>query len=218
MSLSPAIDARIWGSRGTFPMVGAEALHYGGHTACVEVRAGGGGVMIFDAGSDIIPLGKALLEEGVTEIDLFFQPRPLRPHHRPAVLPAGFLEQGEAAHLGGPACRTARRPSNWSTASSGRLASRISKDYMRAEVEYHKFSPGDVLEPSPGVRIVTGSLTHPNGAVGYRIERGGATFRYLTDFEHMTAAPATPKFSGWRTTPIWRCSMRRIRRRNIRAT
>ena len=71
MSLSPAIDIRIWGARGTFPMVGAEALLFGGHTACVEVRAGGG-VMIFDAGSGIIPLGKALLEEGVTEIDLFF--------------------------------------------------------------------------------------------------------------------------------------------------
>ena len=60
----------------------------------------------------------------------------------------------------------------------------ITKDYMRADVEYHKFSPGDVLKPSPGVRIVTGSLTHPNGAVGYRVERAGATFCYLTDFEH----------------------------------
>ena len=31
---------------------------------------------------------------------------------------------------------------------------------------------------------MTGALNHPNGAVGYRIEREGATFCYLTDFEH----------------------------------
>jgi len=55
---------------------------------------------------------------------------------------------------------------------------------MRADVEYHQFAPGDVLKPVPGVRLVTGSLNHPNGAIGYRVERSGAVFAYLTDFEH----------------------------------
>ena len=183
MSLSPAIDIRIWGSRGTFPMVGAEALHYGGHTACVEVRAGGEGVMIFDAGSGIIPLGKALLEEGVTEIDLFFS----HVHYDhiiglPYFLPA-FWNKAKlriwAGHM-----QDGQTPEQLVDGIFRPPYFPITKDYMRAEVEYHKFSPGDVLEPSPGVRIVTGSLTHPNGAVGYRIERGGATFCYLTDFEH----------------------------------
>lgn len=183
MSLSPAIDVRIWGSRGTFPMVGAEALHFGGHTACVEVRAGGEGVMIFDAGSGIIPLGKALLEEGVTEIDLFFS----HVHYDhiiglPYFLPA-FWNKAKlriwAGHM-----QDGQTPEQLVDGIFRPPYFPITKDYMRAEVEYHKFSPGDVLEPSPGVRIVTGSLTHPNGAVGYRIERGGATFCYLTDFEH----------------------------------
>jgi phosphoribosyl 1,2-cyclic phosphodiesterase len=181
MSLSPAIDIRIWGARGTFPMVGAEALLFGGHTACVEVRAGG--VMIFDAGSGIIPLGKALLEEGVTEIDLFFS----HVHYDhiiglPYFLPA-FWNKAKlriwAGHM-----QDGSTPEQLVDGIFRPPYFPITKDYMRADVEYHKFSPGDVLKPSPGVRVETGSLTHPNGAVGYRIERGGATFCYLTDFEH----------------------------------
>ncbi|MEP9389888.1 MBL fold metallo-hydrolase [Mesorhizobium sp. KR9-304] len=178
-----AIEVRIWGARGTFPMVGgAEALEFGGHTACVEVRAGGG-VMIFDAGSGIIPLGKALLEEGVTEIDLFFS----HVHYDqiiglPYFLPA-FWNKAKlrlwAGHM-----LDGSTPEQMVDGIFRAPYFPITKDYMRADVEYHKFSPGDVLQPSPGVRIVTGRLTHPNGAVGYRIERAGATFSYLTDFEH----------------------------------
>lgn len=163
-------------------MVGAEALEFGGQTSCVEVRAGGG-VIILDAGSGIIPLGKSLLEEGVTEIDLFFS----HVHYDhiiglPYFLPA-FWNKAKlriwAGHMLDDATTEQLvdgifRPPYFP----------ITKDYMRADVEYHRFSPGDVLEPSPGVRLVTGRLNHPNGAVGYRMEREGAIFSYLTDFEH----------------------------------
>src|SRR5690554_3695705 len=71
MSEQLAIEVRVWGARGTFPMVGSNALEFGGHTSCVEVRAGGR-LMIFDAGSGIIPLGAALLDKEIDEIDLFF--------------------------------------------------------------------------------------------------------------------------------------------------
>ncbi len=139
--------------------------------------------MIFDAGSGIIPLGKALLEEGVTDIDLFFS----HVHYDhiiglPYFLPA-FWNKAKlriwAGHM-----QDGSTPEQLVDGIFRPPYFPITKEYMRADVEYHKFSPGDVLEPSPGVRIVTGSLTHPNGAVGYRIERAGATFCYLTDFEH----------------------------------
>ncbi len=60
----------------------------------------------------------------------------------------------------------------------------ITKDRMRAEIEYRQFSPGDVLSPAAGITLQTGALCHPNGAVGYRLETSGASFAYLTDFEH----------------------------------
>ncbi|MBL8579460.1 MAG: MBL fold metallo-hydrolase [Mesorhizobium sp.] len=182
MSLTPAIDIRVWGARGTFPMVGAEALEFGGHTSCVEVRTGAG-VMIFDAGSGIIPLGKSLLEEGVTHIDLFFS----HVHYDhiiglPYFLPA-FWNKAKlriwAGHM-----LDGSTPEQLVDGIFRPPYFPITKDYMRADVEYHKFSPGDVLQPSPDVALVTGALNHPNGAVGYRVERQGAVFSYLTDFEH----------------------------------
>jgi len=182
MSLTPAIDVRVWGARGTFPMVGAEALEFGGHTSCVEVRAGAG-VMIFDAGSGIIPLGKSLLEEGVTHIDLFFS----HVHYDhiiglPYFLPA-FWNKAKlriwAGHM-----QDGSTPEQLVDGIFRPPYFPITKDYMRADVEYHKFAPGDVLRPSADVALVTGSLNHPNGAVGYRVERQGAVFSYLTDFEH----------------------------------
>lgn len=182
MTTPPAIDIKVWGARGTFPMVGENALDYGGHTSCVEVRAGAG-VMIFDAGSGIIPLGKALMAEGVDEIDLFFSHVHYDhiiglPYFVPAycstvklrIWAGHMLDDATPEELVDGIFRPPYFP--------------ITKDYMRADVEYRRFSPGDVLEPSPGVRLLTGALNYPNGAVGYRMERAGAVFSYLTDFEH----------------------------------
>lgn len=182
MAKSAAIDVQIWGARGTFPMVGEEALDYGGHTSCVEVRVADR-VIILDAGSGIIPLGKSLLEEGVTEIDLFFS----HVHYDhiiglPYFLPA-FWNKAKlriwAGHM-----QDGSTPEQLVDGIFRPPYFPITKDYMRADVEYRQFKPGDILTPFAGVELVTGALNHPNGAVGYRVEASGASFAYLTDFEH----------------------------------
>lgn len=53
-----------------------------------------------------------------------------------------------------------------------------------ANVTYHDFLAGEVLEPKPGVFLRTAPLNHPNGATGYRIEYGGQAICYVTDTEH----------------------------------
>ena len=182
MTKSPAIDIRIWGARGTFTIPGPDTLEFGGHTCCVEVRAGGR-VMIFDAGSGIVPLGEALTGEAVTEIDLFFSHAHYDhimglPFFQPAFCDKTKLRIWAGHMLDGstPEAMVAGifRPPYFP----------ITKDWMRAQIEYRQFSPGEVLNPAADVQLQTGALCHPNGAVGYRLETSGASFAYLTDFEH----------------------------------
>jgi phosphoribosyl 1,2-cyclic phosphodiesterase len=51
---------KFWGVRGSYPVPGAQTLHYGGNTACVEVCAGRH-TIILDAGTGIIGLGRELV-------------------------------------------------------------------------------------------------------------------------------------------------------------
>jgi phosphoribosyl 1,2-cyclic phosphodiesterase len=50
---------KFWGVRGSYPAPGKETLRYGGNTSCVAVHAAGH-TIILDAGTGIIPLGRAL--------------------------------------------------------------------------------------------------------------------------------------------------------------
>lgn len=50
---------KFWGVRGSYPTPGPQTVAYGGNTACVEVRAGGH-MIILDAGTGIIPLGREI--------------------------------------------------------------------------------------------------------------------------------------------------------------
>jgi len=56
------MDIRFWGLRGGAPISGLSTARYGGNTACIEVRCGKS-LLILDAGSGIINLGQALMQE-----------------------------------------------------------------------------------------------------------------------------------------------------------
>ena len=53
---------KFWGTRGSISVPGPKTLHYGGNTACVEVRADGE-IIVLDAGSGIRRLGMSLEKE-----------------------------------------------------------------------------------------------------------------------------------------------------------
>lgn len=50
---------QIWGCRGSYPTPGKDTVQYGGNTTCVEVSIGNC-ILVFDAGTGIISLGKEL--------------------------------------------------------------------------------------------------------------------------------------------------------------
>lgn len=53
------MSVKFWGVRGSYPTPGQHTVHFGGNTACVEIRAGEY-TIILDAGTGIIPLGRDL--------------------------------------------------------------------------------------------------------------------------------------------------------------
>ena len=62
---------RFWGTRGSIPTPGPTTLRYGGNTACVEVCAADGTLVVLDCGTGAYGLGRALLAAN---------PRPLHGH------------------------------------------------------------------------------------------------------------------------------------------
>ena len=52
---------RFWGTRGSCPTPGPATVRYGGNTTCVEVRTDDDHLIIFDAGTGIRELGRALV-------------------------------------------------------------------------------------------------------------------------------------------------------------
>ena len=56
------MQLRFWGVRGDIAVPGPTTLKYGGHTSCITVTDHKGNLCILDAGSGLIPLGRALLK------------------------------------------------------------------------------------------------------------------------------------------------------------
>ncbi|MBC8131259.1 MAG: MBL fold metallo-hydrolase [Rhizobiaceae bacterium] len=196
MSVDPApsskaqtgrFDITVWGARGTLPGSGTSQTAFGTETCCVEMRIDGHR-LVFDAGTGIVPLGRAILTEGASSVDLFFS----HTHYDhivgfpffPPLYRAGCGITVSAGHM-----------------LDGRSCEEIVSDYMRApflpitpkifaaDVDYRTFAAGEALFPHPGITIRTARLNHPNGAVGFRVEHGGRVAAYVTDTEHRPGQP-----------------------------
>lgn len=51
------------------------------------------------------------------------------------------------------------------------------------KIDFTDFTPGEILEPQPGITVFTAALNHPGGATGYRVEFDGRAIAYITDTE-----------------------------------
>nr|WP_237352004.1 MBL fold metallo-hydrolase [Rhizobium sp. ACO-34A] len=173
----------VWGTRGSIPVSGPHFSRYGGNTTCVELRCGNE-VLIFDCGTGIIPAGARLKAERIANLNLF-----LTHSHYDHIMGFPFF---------GPFHCPDVRVSVWSGHLEGNMTTRqivegllrppyfpVGLEIMKASLTFRDFLPGDILTPVPGIVMRTAKLTHPGGAVGYRIEWQGKIFALITDTEHI---------------------------------
>lgn len=178
------LSIRFWGVRGSIPCPGPETIRYGGNTSCVEMRCGRR-LLVFDGGSGLRPLGKALVESGrPVDLDLFYSHT-----HFDHIAGLPFFAPAYSA-----GCRIRFWAGHLKAAGSNIksvLQQMMSKplfpipiEVLTARLDFRDFAAGDTLTPYAGIKLVTAPLNHPDGCCGYRVEFAGKSVAYITDTEH----------------------------------
>lgn len=183
MSDADRFSVKFWGVRGSIACPGPDYVRYGGNTSCLEVRCGPH-LLIFDAGTGLRPLGRALDARGPVDAELFFTHTHFDHISGLPFFSSAFKAENRFRFWAGnllPEHRVREVLCDMMMAPFFPVPLEI----LKAEVSYVDFKPHETLEPRPGVVIRTAPLNHPNGAIGYRIEYGDRALCYVTDTEHV---------------------------------
>ncbi len=172
----------FWGVRGSTPTPRLDHLGFGGNTSCLEVRLPDNRLIILDAGTGLRDLGNSLMRE--------FGPHGQRLHL--------FLTHYHWDHIQGipffaPLYMADNEVTFYSHRFSVGLADLMQQQMMEPffPVEFSHLPaarPMREINTDPidfdGVVVRPFRLNHPQGCMGYRIDGGGASIVYASDYEH----------------------------------
>lgn len=179
-------NVNVWGVRGSFPTPDAHFLAYGGNTTCISAECGGS-LIVFDAGSGLIPLGNRLLEKGRKRVDILLSH--LHLDHVIGLFQFPLLYHQDARiHLYG------------SSEAKGQLSKQLETlvgtpywplglSHCPAHIEVHEICPGEpfCLAGQPNemgdIRIRTLRGNHPGKSLFYRLETEDTSIVYALDCE-----------------------------------
>jgi phosphoribosyl 1,2-cyclic phosphodiesterase len=176
-------SVKFWGVRGSIACPGPSTVRYGGNTSCLEVTCGDRR-LIFDGGTGLRDLGRALIGQCPCDIDLLLTHTHFDhvcglPFFAPFYIPgnnfrlwAGHLD----AELG-----LEKVIQNMMIAPLFPVPPGV----FQADVSYNDFECGTTLVLAGGVTVRTCALNHPNRATGYRVDFEGRSLCYVTDTEHV---------------------------------
>lgn len=187
----------FWGTRGTIPVPGARTVRYGGNTPCVSLRDGGGRCVVFDAGTGIRGLGHSLRDGSYRgRVDVLLS-HVHWDHIQGLPFFSPMYTEGQEIHIHGPAPvgigLEAVLERQLDTAVFP-----VPRSARAAQLSVHEIPAGAAVE-IPGFQVRTCQLSHPGGALGYRVtpSAGGPTVAYLTDNELGSGGAS-------RVPPAWR--------------
>ena len=173
---------RFWGVRGSTPTPQAENLGFGGNTSCLEVRSARGQLFIFDCGTGIRLLGRALEKE----------------FGRKSIQARIFLTHYHWDHIQGiPFFTPLYKRRNQFLFHSYRfedqslqraLEGQMSDPYFPVDMvqmaaHRHFFEIGEERTSYDDLVLISKWLNHPQGCLGFRIECDGKVVVYATDNE-----------------------------------
>jgi phosphoribosyl 1,2-cyclic phosphodiesterase len=188
MSLS--MDIEFWGVRGSIPVPGPTTVRYGGNTSCVLVRLSGGD-LVFDAGTGIRELGRAMMKAGCpSRIDVFLS-HVHWDHIQGFPFFAPAMKKGVKIGIHGMNSLERTLESVVEGQMEGPTFP-IGLKQMGADIDFEALEAGAILplenEPGkPWASVSCAHLNHPNGVYGYRVVEAstGVSFVYATDTEHV---------------------------------
>jgi phosphoribosyl 1,2-cyclic phosphodiesterase len=180
------MKVKLWGVRGSIPCPGPETVHYGGNTACLEVRFEDiDRFIIIDAGSGIRLLGNWIMKNELpkgpikTEILIshthwdhimgfpFFTPIFVPGTELTVYGPVTYEEEGLDRIIG------------------DQLSYRyfpVRQSELAAKISYHPLKESS-MDLGDGIWITTKYLNHPILCLGYRFEYKGKVFCTAYDTE-----------------------------------
>ena len=175
-------SVRFWGVRGSIGASGPEFATVGGHTSCVEIRAGGQ-IILLDAGTGLFPLSCTLPKPVNATIFVshfhwdHIQGFPL--FHPAYVAGNSFTLYGPGDGPDGlEAClRRQMQPPHFP----------VALDALGAELSFRTIRSGDQVRLGD-VTVRAAALHHPQGCFGYSIRSQGRRVVYATDTEQLGGA------------------------------
>jgi phosphoribosyl 1,2-cyclic phosphodiesterase len=183
----------IWGCRGSIPAPGAQTVHYGGNTSCVEVSLDNGAVFVLDAGTGIFDLGLDLQERGTRRLHLFFTHLHLD-HLEGLRFFAPLFDERVTLDIWGPRSPVSSLQDRIRRCFSPPLFP-IDLREIPARLTFHDVpnAPWRV----EGASLLSALVMHPGPTVGYRIEADGASLAYLPDHEPALTGPFAERSPDW---------------------
>lgn len=178
---------RLWGTRGSIAVAGAETVRYGGDTAAVEVHCSGGRLVILDAGSGIRPI-----DAGAERVDILLSHLHMD-HVQGLPFFPPLLDPDIAVHVWGPISTTRTLRERLSRYLSPPLFPIRVRDL--ANVTFHDVVPGKF--DLGALEITADLISHPGSTLGYRLQEGDDVLAYLPDHEPALGNIALASTPGW---------------------
>lgn len=183
---------QFWGTRGSLGSPGPETNKYGGNTSCIQIIGNEGGVLVLDAGTGLMQLGRSL-PPGLKRIDLL-----LTHLHMDHIQGLGFFSAlynpGMTVHIWGPASTTLNLRARLVRYLSPPLFPVQFRD-LPCKVELHHVPSKEVAIGE--FQVSSWLVCHPGPTVGYRVAAGGKSVAYMPDHEPALGMRRWPASNDW---------------------